>query len=91
MDRAPGERAYHERYDREIILDSSTLEDSLNQYDSMIKEKTMADPCRDDPGWLQILRSTELGPWKRSSPVMPTDCHDESEYGRIESGLKDQK
>ena len=57
----------------------------------MIKKKTMADPCRDDPGWLQILRSTELGPRKRSSPVMPTDCHDESEYGRIESGLKDQK
>ena len=89
--KTPGERAYHERYDREIILDSSTLEDSLNQYDSMIKEKTMADPCKDDPRWLQILPSTELAPWKRFWPVVPTYCHGGIAYGQIESGLKVKK
>ena len=84
-------RAYHERYDREIILDSNTLEDSLDQDDSMIKKKTMADPCTDNLRWLQILRSPELVPRKRSSPVTPTDCHGEVEYGRIESGVKGKK
>lgn len=91
LSKIPGVRAYHEQYGREIIPNSNTLEDSLDQYDSMIKEKTMADPCKDDPRWLQILPSTELAPWKRFWPVVPTYCHGGIAYGQIESGLKDKK
>ncbi|HJE91714.1 MAG TPA: hypothetical protein K8V11_11980 [Dietzia timorensis] len=79
----PGVRKYHEEFGREICPNANTLEDSLDQYDSMIKEKTMADPCKDDPRWLQILPSTELAPWKRFWPVVPTYCHGGISYGTI--------
>ncbi|MFF2083426.1 hypothetical protein ACFVVM_06600 [Nocardia sp. NPDC058176] len=88
LSKIPGVRRYHEQFGREICPNANTLEDSLDQYDSMIKEKTMADPCRNDPRWLQILPSTELAPWKRFWPVVPTYVHGGIAYGEIEAGLK---
>lgn len=88
LSKIPGVRRYHEQFGREICPNANTLEDSLDQYDSMVKEKTLADPCRKDPRWLQILPSTELAPWKRFWPVVPTFCHGGIEYGEIASGLK---
>lgn len=81
--RIPGVRSYHRRYGREVCPNANTLEDSLDQYDSMVKEKVLADPCRRDPRWLQILPSTELAPWKRFWPVVPTFAHGGLSYGRI--------
>lgn len=86
LSKIPGVRTYHERLGREICPNANTLEDSLDQYDSMIKEKTLADPCKDDPRWLQILPSTELAPWKRFWPVVPTYVHGGIEYGTITAG-----
>jgi len=84
----PGVRKYHEIYGREICPNSNTLEDSLDQYDSMVKEKVMADPSRHDPRWLQILPSTELAPWKRFWPVLPTHVHGGISYGTITPGRR---
>src|SRR5699024_4346601 len=81
--RIPGVKLYHEQYGREICPNGNTLEDSLDQYDSMIKEKTLADPSRQDPRWLQILPSSELAPWKRFWPVVPTHHHGGIDYGAI--------
>ena len=61
----------------------NTLEDSLDQYDSMVKEKTLADPSRRDPRWLQILPSSELADWRRFWPVRPTFAHGGLSYGTI--------
>lgn len=83
LSKIPGVRKYHEKFGREICPNANTFEDSLDQYDSMIKEKTLADPCTDDPRWLQILPSTELAPWKRFWPVVPTYCHGGISYGTI--------
>lgn len=83
LSKIPGVRRYHEQLGREICPNANTLEDSLDQYDSMVKEKTLADPCTDDPRWLQILPSTELAPWKRFWPVVPTYQHGGIEYGTI--------
>ena len=88
LSRIPGVRTYHETFGREICPNANTLEDSLDQYDSMIKEKTLADPCQADPRWLQILPSTELAPWKRFWPVVPTYAHGGIEYGEIKAGLR---
>ncbi|MGN5239608.1 MULTISPECIES: hypothetical protein [unclassified Rhodococcus (in: high G+C Gram-positive bacteria)] len=88
LSRIPGVRKYHERFGREICPNANTLEDSLDQYDSMIKEKTLADPCKTDPRWLQILPSTELAPRKRQWPVVPTYVHGGIEYGTIEAGQR---
>ncbi|KNX38940.1 MBL fold metallo-hydrolase [Luteipulveratus halotolerans] len=84
----PGVRSYARTYGREICPNSNTLEDSLDQYDSMIKEKIMADPSKRDPRRLQILPSTELAPWKRFWPVLPTFVHGGIEYGQVQAGLR---
>lgn len=83
LSRIPGVRRYAEAFGREICPNANTLEDSLDQYDSMIKEKVLADPCAADPRWLQILPSTELVPWKRFWPVVPTYVHGGIAYGTI--------
>lgn len=88
LSKIPGVRKYHERFGREICPNANTLEDSLDQYDSMVKEKTMADPSKVDPRWLQILPSTELAPWKRFWPVVPTFTHGGIDYGQIKAGLR---
>lgn len=88
LSRIPGVRRYHEAFGREICPNANTLEDSLDQYDSMVKEKTLADRCKADPRWLQILPSTELAPWKRFWPVMPTYVHGGIAYGTINGGRR---
>ena len=84
----PGVKLYHQQYGREICPNGNTLEDSIDQYDSMIKEKELADPSPKDPRWLQILPSSELAPWKRFWPVVPTYYHGGIDYGRIEAGRR---
>ncbi|UQS29067.1 hypothetical protein J5J01_18900 [Streptomyces fradiae] len=88
LSKIPGVRKYHERFGREICPNANTLEDSLDQYASMVKEKTLADPGKRDPRWLQILPSTELAPWKRFWPVVPTHVHGGIGYGEIKAGLR---
>ncbi|KGN30140.1 hypothetical protein N802_09715 [Knoellia sinensis KCTC 19936] len=88
LSKIPGVRKYHEAFGREICPNANTLEDSLDQYDSMIKEKVMADPSKRDPRWLQILPSTELAPWKRFWPVVPTFVHGGISYGTITPGQR---
>lgn len=88
LSRIPGVRLYHRQYGREICPNGNTLEDSLDQYDSMVKEKTMADPSPRDPRWLQILPSSELAPWKRFWPIVPTFHHGGIDYGTITSGRR---
>ena len=65
-----------------MILNSNTLEDSIDQYDSMIKERALADPCKRDPRFTQVLPSSELAQWKRQWPVVPTFV-----YGGMASGV----
>ena len=88
LSKIPGVRRYAETFGREICPNANTLEDSLDQYDSMVKEKTLADPSKRDPRWLQILPSTELAPWKRFWPVVPTFCHGGISYGQIMPGQR---
>ena len=88
LSKIPGVRRYHESLGREICPNANTLEDSLDQYDSMVMEKTLADHCKDDPRWLQILPSTELAPWRRFWPVVPTYVHGGIRYGTITPGLR---
>src|SRR5215204_6126077 len=71
-----------ESFGREVILNSNTLEDSIDQYDSMIKEKALADPNRNDPRYLNVFPSSEMASWKRQWPAVPTFV-----YGGINSGV----
>jgi hypothetical protein len=81
LSRIPGVRRHARFFGTEIVPNSNTLEDSLDQYDSMVKEKTLADPSPRNPRWLQILPSSEIVRWKRQWPVRPTFSHGGVRYG----------
>src|SRR5919204_2448627 len=84
LSRIPGVRKTAEFFGREVILNSNTLEDSIDQYDSMLKEKALADPNPRDSRFLNVLPSSEMAPWKRQWPVVPTFFYGGIEYGTIE-------
>ncbi len=71
LSKIPGLRSYARDMGREVVLNANTLEDSIDQYDSMVLEKALADDVPGTP-WKQILPSSELAPLKRQWPVVPT-------------------
>jgi hypothetical protein len=79
----PGVRRHAAFMGIEVVLNGNTREDSIDQYDSMVMEKTIADANRRDAHWLNILPSTELAPWKRNWPVVPTFYHGGLSYGDL--------
>ncbi|MBB3116018.1 hypothetical protein [Corynebacterium bovis] len=83
LSRIPGLSAQAKFYEREVVLNGNTLEDSLDQYDSMIKEKEMASNARKDARWKQILPSSECAPWKRQWPLIPGITHGGIDYGEL--------
>jgi hypothetical protein len=83
LSKIPGVRRYSRFYRREIVPNANTLEDFQDQYDSMVLEKTLADPCRDDPRWRQVIPSSELADLRRQWPVRPTYRHAGMNYGEI--------
>jgi hypothetical protein len=84
LSRIPGVKKYAEFWNREVILNSNTLEDSIDQYDSMVKEKALADPNAKDPRWLNVFPSSEMASFRRQWPVVPTFVHGGINYGRIQ-------
>ncbi len=85
LSKIPGVRKWAEFFGREVVMNANTLEDSVDQYDSMIKEKAVADVNRRDPRWLNILPSSELATLRRQWPIVPTFVYGGVNYGRIES------
>lgn len=83
LSKIPGIRAQAQFYEREVVLNANTLEDSLDQYDSMVKEKTMASFSPSNPHWKQILPSSECASWKRQWPLIPTVAHGGIDYGEL--------
>jgi hypothetical protein len=86
LSRIPGVRSYAEFYNREVVLNSNTLEDSIDQYDSMVKEKALADANREDPRWMNVFPSSEMASNRRQWPVVPTFTYGGMNYGRVEPG-----
>jgi hypothetical protein len=84
LSRIPGVRKYAEFWNREVILNSNTLEDTLDQYDSMVKEKALADASPRDPSWLNVFPSSEMANFRRQWPVVPSFWHGGMNDGRVE-------
>jgi hypothetical protein len=72
LSKIPGIRKFAEFMGREVVLNSNTLEDSIDQYDSMIKEKALADTNSRDPRYQNVFPSSEMTDWRRQWPVVPT-------------------
>jgi hypothetical protein len=84
LSKIPGVRKYAERWNREVILNSNTLEDTIDQYDSMVKEKALADPNPRDARWLNVFPSSEMAQFRRQWPVVPTFWHGGMSYGVVQ-------
>jgi hypothetical protein len=84
LSKIPGVRKWAEYFGREVVLNSNTLEDSVDQYDSMLKEKAVADQNRYDPRFQNVFPSSELASFKRQWPIQPTFSYGGINYGRIE-------
>jgi hypothetical protein len=80
----PGVKKYVEFWNREVVLNSNTLEDTLDQYDSMVKEKALADVNRSDPRFHNVFPSSEMASFRRQWPVVPTFVYGGMNYGQIE-------
>ena len=81
--RIPGVRKWAEFYRREVVMNANTLEDSVDQYDSMLKERAVADPNPRDPRWRNVMPSSELTDHMRHWPVRPTFTYGGMAYGAI--------
>jgi hypothetical protein len=85
LSRIPGVRKFAEFFNREVVLNSNTLEDSIDQYDSMLKEKALADPNSRDPRFRNVFPSSEMTDWRRQWPVVPTFSYGGMNYGQLSS------
>lgn len=83
LSKIPGVAKHAKFFNREIVQNANTLEDSIEQYDSMVKEKTVADPSPRDPRWRQVQPTSELASFKKQWPVIPTFTHGGMNYGSI--------
>ena len=65
----------------EVILNSNTREESLEQYTSMVLEKTLADEAPDGSGWRQHFSSSELTPSLLAPGLHATYVHKAITHG----------
>jgi hypothetical protein len=59
----PGVAEYARNLGTEVILNGNTLENSIDQYISMVQEKTIAGPSQRDPNVPNIFPSSEMTPF----------------------------
>jgi hypothetical protein len=70
----------------EVILNANTREGSLDQYTSMVLEKTIADPVPDRPELPQHFASSELVPHPLAPGLAPSYSHGAITYGSVDAG-----
>src|SRR5688572_12549835 len=76
--------AKHAReYGVEVILNANTREGTLDQYTSMVLEKTLADPVPDRPELPQHFCSSEMVPHLLAPGLRPTYTHGAITHGEV--------
>ncbi|HSK03053.1 MAG TPA: hypothetical protein VK932_17500, partial [Kofleriaceae bacterium] len=70
----------------EVILNANTREGTLDQYTSMVLEKTIADPVPDRPELPQHFPSSELVPHPLAPGLSPSYSHGAITYGSVDAG-----
>lgn len=77
----PGLRQYAEDTGMEVVLNGNTLEAGLEQYISMIMEKTIAGPSERNPAFPNMLCSSEMTPYWLLPGMKPTFRFGPVEFG----------
>jgi hypothetical protein len=81
--RIPGVAKYAEEWGFEVILNYNTPEFASWQYNSMIKEKLVADPFPGDPRFPWIVPSSELAKHRLAPRITPTVANGEVTVGTV--------
>lgn len=79
----PGVRAYAKSTGMEVILNGNTLEGGLDQYISMIMEKTIAGPSLRNPDFCNVVTSSELTAYWGFPGLKPTFYVGSLEHGKL--------
>lgn len=77
-----GVKEYAEKYGVEVIMNANTLENSNDQYISMVLEKTIAGPSKRDPAFFNFVPSSELTPNLFFPGLKATFTFGELEFGQ---------
>ncbi len=81
--RLPRLAAWSKRWQQEVVLNANTLENTAQQYNSLIKEKAVADRSIVDERFLQFFPSSELtGSWIAPG-IRPTFTHRAIQHGQL--------
>jgi hypothetical protein len=81
--KVPGVAAHCATMGYEVILNGNTREGSLDQYSSMVVEKTLAGPSRIDPRFPAFAPSSELTPSMLAPGLAPTYRHTPPDTGTL--------
>jgi hypothetical protein len=79
--RIPGFRGWTDVSGEEIVMNGNTMETRAEQYDSIVKEKLIADVSAVDPRFIQFFPSSELQYSRLSPLVRPTFSHGAITHG----------
>lgn len=81
--RIPGLARYARETGLEVVLNANTIEMTAVQYNSMVKEKLVAD--RGGPGgeWVQHFSSSEMTPWALSPGLSPSFTYKAITHGEL--------
>ena len=79
----PGLRRYVAETGMEVVLNGNTLEGGLDQYVSMVLEKTLAGLSPQHPGFYNVVSSSELRAYWGFPGIKPTASFGKLKYGAL--------
>lgn len=82
--RIPGLRKFARERDVEVILNSNTPDSGVDQYASMILERTVVDQVPDAPMFVQMFPSSELTPSFIAPGIKPSMLFGERKSGTVQ-------
>jgi hypothetical protein len=83
LSKAAGVADYARVIGTEVIINGNTLENSIDQYISMVQEKTIAGPSKRDPRFPNIFPSSEMTPYWLFPGTTPGFYVGAAKHGKI--------
>ncbi len=80
---AAGVARYAKTLGTEVIINGNTLENSIDQYISMVQEKTIAGPSQRDPRFPNIFPSSEMTPFALFPGTKPAMYVGHAKHGEL--------
>lgn len=84
LSRVPGLARYAKAIGTEVIINGNTLENSVDQYISMVQEKTIAGPSQRDPRFPNVFPSSEMTPFMLFPGTHPSFYVGKARHGMVQ-------